>query len=55
MNRSLQSRIASPETDSQNAGTGGVNWLRCDSNRTIRRESSAAQPNRNTGNQFAFG
>ena len=47
--------LASPEIDSQNAAKGGVNWFRFDSNRTIRRESSCAQSNHNTGNQFAFG
>ena len=52
-NRSLQSRIVSPEVDSQNAGTGGVNWLRFESIRSIRRESVLAKSNRFTGSRFA--
>ena len=52
-NRSLQSRIVSPEVDSQNAGTGGVNWLRFESIRSIRRESVLAKSNRFTGSRSA--
>ena len=47
--------MVSPEVDSQNAGSEGVNWLRFESIRTIRRELSVAKSNRNTGNLFALG
>ena len=54
-NRSLQSRIDSPEVDSLYTGTGVGNLLRFESIRSIRCESSLPKSNRHTGSLFTLG
>ena len=54
-NRSLQSRMDSPEVDSLYTGTGVGNLLRFESIRSIRCESSLPKSNRHTGSLFTLG